>query len=191
MGHGFMAVMAIFAILSFFICLFFLVKAIRRKNKGAIIVSATAILLTVILSLKIDLKNVKDLFSKELSRLKPRSKNEMYTIIFKLPVDSCVTVINTVDQVVPKIDCCAWLEFKTCPAALQKMINRLPYQVAKYAAGDSIMYNPSSNQRPFWWQPATLGDSLIKLNYVFDALTERTLLFNKDSTHVYCCDRAE
>lgn len=186
-----MALLAIIALVSFIVFLFILVKAIVKKSRKAIIFSTAALLVTFFLALKIDLKNVGDLFSKEIDRLKPRSNNEIYALVFKLPADSCVNLINTVDQVIPVRDCCVWLEFTTCPEALGKIIRKLPYTVSGYAAGDSATYNPVSKPMPLWWMPAKLGDSLIKLHHSYNSATERTLLISRDSTHVYCCDRAE
>lgn len=186
-----MVLMTALVLLLFCIAVFFLIKGIRKNNIRMVIIAITGILLSFFLVSRIDLKNAGDFFTKELQRLQPRSPEEIYTVIFKLPVDSCVKVINTVDQVIPKIDCCVWLEFNTCPHELRKIINKLPYQGKIYAATDSLNYNPLSTARPAWWAPAKLGDSLYKMNYKQNSLTEITLLFNKDSTHVFCCDRAE
>jgi hypothetical protein len=191
MGHGKAVLLPILAMVSFFLFLYFLFKGARQKNKKIISFSIISLLLTIALSFKIDFKQLQSFSFKQFNMFQPKSEVQIYTTIFRIPLDSCVKITNTVDQIIPRVDCCVWLEFKTCPNELQKIIKQWPYQTTKYAVKDSSEYNLVSSPKPSWWTPNKLGDSIIKIKYSWNPSAERTLLFNKDSTHVYCCDRAE
>jgi len=44
--------------------------------------------------------------------------------------------------------------------------------------------------RPVWWIPQMLGDTIIELEYKRDEDHIQSLLFNTDSTVLYICDMA-
>ena len=48
----------------------------------------------------------------------------------------------------------------------------------------------SFDDKPIWWTPQTLGDSLTKYNFKLSQYNEQTLIVGDDSTHVYVCDQA-
>lgn len=124
-----------------------------------------------------------------------RSGLEMYTALFDKPVDTCLHVLNAKDQYIPKIDCCMWLEFTSCPAELNRIIAQQKYKVAHVADLDAPNdYVPSNlSPRPTWFNPKTLGDSmhiLRKFNYD-DPNHDLILYFSADSTHAFYIDMAE
>jgi len=135
-----------------------------------------------------------DKFNKDLSRIiknsKPKSAEEVYSLLFKQPADRCLTVINFKDQVIPKIDCCIWMELNVCPKELLRIIKLKKYQETILTRSDSANFHQSYTDRPTWWLPQRLGDSLRKLNIVFNKNNEQSLLFGKDSTHLFICDKA-
>lgn len=110
-----------------------------------------------------------------------RSGIEIYTGLLGKPETNCVTVINSKDQYIPKIDCCIWLEFSTCPAELARIITKQPYKPATY-------YLPGYGPAPAWFTPKNLGPGAIMLQHSPDSNHEYLLYFSKDSTHAYYCD---
>jgi hypothetical protein len=110
-----------------------------------------------------------------------RSGMKMYTALLGKPETNCVTVINSQDQYIPKIDCCIWLEFSTCPAELTRIIAKQPYKQVAY-------YLPSYGPAPEWFTPKDLGAGAVMLQHSPDPNHEYLLYFSKDSTHAYYCD---
>jgi len=135
-----------------------------------------------------------DKFNKDLSRLiqnsRPKSAEEVYSLLFKQPADRCLTVINFKDQFIPKIDCCIWMELNVCPKEFLRIINLKKYQETILTRSDSAIFLQSYSDRPAWWTPQNLGDSLTKLNIIFNEDNEQSLFFGKDSIHIYLCDKA-
>lgn len=119
-------------------------------------------------------------------RLAPRSGREIYVALFGEPVGNCLTIINQQDQIVPRLDCCIWLEFTACPGELTRISRLAAYQQVKY---DSIPYGPL----PAWWTPNKLGSKAIMLkNYSSDNPNrDQVLIFASDGTHAYYCDMAD
>ncbi len=115
---------------------------------------------------------------------------EAYSLLFKNPIDSCLTIINFKDQVIPKVDCCIWMEVKLCPAELTRILKLKNYQSAAYIQSDSLHLLQQFSKRPVWWTPQILGDTIIKLNVLFDNKNQQSLFFARDSSHVYLCDQA-
>ncbi|OQP48886.1 hypothetical protein [Niastella populi] len=110
-----------------------------------------------------------------------RSGMEIYTALMGKPETNCVTVTNSKDQYVPKLDCCIWLEFTVCPTELKRIIAKQPYR------RDS-MGLPSYGSAPAWFTPQKLGAGAIALYYSPDPNHAYSLYFSKDSTHAYYCD---
>jgi len=135
-----------------------------------------------------------DKFDKDLARIiqntRPKSDLEVYTLLFKKPIDSCITFIHFKDQVLPKIDCCIWMELTICPKELQRIIQLKKYKETKLSVSDSIFFLQSFSDRPNWWLPQRIGDGLTKCNIVFNEYNEQSILFGKDSNHVFICDKA-
>ncbi len=127
------------------------------------------------------------------SPFKSRTGIEIYTALFGPPVQNCVRVVNQTDQIVPRLDCCIWLEFKTCPAELNRLIALEQYEKRTLLVNDTITYLPNYSAKPEWFQPGTLGDSI----YVFQNYNSENpsrsqiLIFSRDSSHAYYCDTAD
>jgi len=148
------------------------------------LLSIAAILLTQ------GVKKVNTDLSRILYNSRPKSAEEVYTLLFKKPVDSCVTVRNFKDQVIPKIDCCIWIELVLCPAELQRIINLKKYTETSMTKPDSLIFLKPFSDRPAWWTPQKLGDSIWKYHIIFKNGNEQNLFIGKDSMHVYLCDEA-
>jgi hypothetical protein len=118
---------------------------------------------------------------------------EIYTTIFDRPARNCVEVLNRMDQMVPRLDCCIWLEFKTCPAELKRIIGKGNFSQRTSPASDSTIDIPPFQPAPSWWKPSILGDGLVQVADQTPDNPNRALilLFSKDSTHAFYCDMAE
>lgn len=124
---------------------------------------------------------------------KARTGNEIYTALFGTPEQNCVEVINKMDQTVPRLDCCIWLEFKTCPSELKRIIALQPYKNIAVSSGDTTGYIPNYSPRPDWFKPAVLEDGIVKLQHYNpdNPNRDQILFFSRDSTHAFYCDMAD
>lgn len=120
----------------------------------------------------------------------PKKPDEVYSLLFKKPIDGCMTTINFKDQVIPKLDCCIWMEVKLCPTELSRLIKLKNYQSSVYQRADSLNLLKPFSDKPVWWTPEILGDTIIKLSIQFNNNNQQTLFFGRDSSHVYICDQA-
>jgi len=159
----------------------------KKKILLYIIISLSAI---VSLSLYTGIDKIKTDISRIIRNSSPKSSDEVYTLLFKKPLGGCITVNNFKDQVIPKVDCCIWMELTLCPAELSRIINLKKYQATVYSKSDSLTFLNSFGDKPIWWTPQVLGDSLNKLSIKFDQDNQQTLFFWKDSSHVFLCDQA-
>jgi hypothetical protein len=125
--------------------------------------------------------------------LRKKSGEEIYMALFGSSTQSCVQVLNNVDQIVPRLDCCIWLEFKTCKSELDRIISLRTYKIKHLPVTDSIGYSISYSPRPEWFKPHMLGDTIIMLqNYnPQDPNHDRVLFFSRDSVHAFYCDMAD
>jgi hypothetical protein len=130
-----------------------------------------------------------------------RTGMEIYTALFDKPATNCVTVINKADQLVPRFDCCIWLEFTTCAKELARIITKKqlkPIESEIEPIGNSIVQItekdiPDYSPRPKWFNPQNLGEGFITLRKYNpdDPNHDLILYFSKDSTHAFYCDMAE
>jgi hypothetical protein len=131
-----------------------------------------------------------------------RSGMEIYTALLGKPETNCVTVINSLDQYIPRIDCCIWLEFTTCPSELARIIAKQklkPIRSETRNPGDSSVAivtedeMPDYSPRPKWFEPKNLGIGykMVRKNNPDDPNHDLILYFSKDSTRAYYCDMAE
>ena len=162
-------------------------KLSKNRIAGTILVCTAVI---VLLFLFTGLNKIKSDIGRIIHNSSPKSSEEVYSLLFKTPLDSCTTIVNFKDQEIPKIDCCIWMEVKLCPAELDRIIHLKKYQPAVYSKADSLKFLHEFSDRPVWWVPQYIGDSINMLQKKFDEETRQTLLFGKDSSHVYICDQA-
>jgi hypothetical protein len=88
------------------------------------------------------------------------------------------------------VDCCIWMEVRLCPAELNRIANLKKYAKSVYSKSDSLHFLQTFDDRPTWWSPQHLSDSLTKLNIKFNQEDQRSIFFGADSSHVYICDQA-
>jgi hypothetical protein len=172
---------------------FSLYVSIKRTNlsKKAILLSIAINL--ILISLLVFYKGadkIKSDIVRVIHNSMPKKAAEVYPLLFKKPVDGCVNVINFKDQVIPKIDCCIWMELKLCPVELNRILALKKYQKTRLNKSDSLSFLHLFTDRPVWWTPQILGDSLTKYTFKFNQDNEQTLMFGNDSSHIYLCDQA-
>ena len=173
--------------------LFLLYVSIKetKLSKKTILLSTTICLISILLLLLYTgTDKIKSDISRVIRNSSPKDSEAVYTVLFTKPIDSCVRIINFKDQVIPKIDCCIWMELLVCPSELKRIITLKNYTKERLNKSDSLTFLNSFNDRPSWWAPQLLGDSLIKYNIKFNQDNEQTLFFGLDSTHIYLCDQA-
>jgi len=179
--------------LSFLTFLFFIVKYLIKKSKTKIFISFAFLFVTLCIGTYVVYSFAKKSYNKIADTFKPRSGIEIYAALFGQPKDNCVKVLNKTDQVVPRLDCCIWLEFRTCPTELNRVISQHHYKLMKYASSDTSNYIPDYGPRPFWWTPYGLSDSVtVMRDFNFDNPNrDKILIFSKDSSHAFYCDMAD
>ena len=172
----------------------YLIYIFLRRNKlskyritGTILFGTAVILLLFLFT---GMNKIKSDLARIIHNSSPKSSYEVYSLLFKKPLDSCMTIVNFKDQEIPKVDCCIWMEVKLCPAELKRIIHLKKYQPTVYSNTDSLKFLHGFSERPVWWVPQYIGDSINMLQKKFDEANRQTLFFGKDSSHVYICDQA-
>lgn len=177
-----------------FIYVSFLVFAFIKRDKIATskIIIFVIIGLVLILSLLffIGINKIKSDISRLVENSSPKKAEEVYALLFKKPVKNCVAILNFKDQVIPKIDCCIWMEGNLCKEELIRIIHSKKYTETHLNKVDSSIFLAPFANKPKWWTPQVLGDNIIKLSIEFNEYNKQTLFFGNDSSHVYLCDEA-
>ncbi len=135
-------------------------------------------------------KKINSDISRIIHNSRPKSPTEVYTVLFKTPLDSGMTIVNLKDQVIPVVDCCIWMEVKISPNELNRIANLKKYAISVYSRSDSLTFLREFGDRPTWWTPQHLGDSLTKLSIIFSQENQQSIFFGADSSHAYICDQA-
>ncbi len=172
----------------------FLIYALLKGNelsKKKFLLSLSLILIAIIsVFFYTGFKKINSDISRIIHNSSPKSPIEIYTILFKKPLDSCITIVNLKDQVIPKVDCCIWMEVKLCPAELNRIVNSKKYVKSVHNRSDSSNFLKTFADRPKWWSPQKLSDGLTKLTIKFSQENQQTIFFGADSSDVYICDQA-
>lgn len=127
-------------------------------------------------------------------RVALRTGEQAYATLFGPPAAGCVAVQQLQDQLVPRLDCCIWLEFRACPGELARILARQPgYQPLTGAARAGVIDQSPYLPAPGWWAPASLGARAVVLRKQLanNPNRDQLLIFSPDSTHAYYCDMAD
>lgn len=162
-------------------------KFSKRTSLLTIAISLTIISLLCVYT---GTDKIKSDITRVIHNSKPKQADDVYALLFKKPIDSCVTIINFNDQIIPRIDCCIWMELKLCPMELQRILSLKGYQRLRLKKSDSLSFLASFKDRPIWWTPQILGDSLTEYTIEFNQDNRQTIFFGYDSSHIYLCDQA-
>lgn len=121
---------------------------------------------------------------------RPKSSTEIYTLLFKKPLDNCITMANFKDQLIPGVDCCIWMEVKLCPAEFNRLLHLKKYEKTVFLKSDSALFLQTFGDRPKWWSPQNLSNSITKLHFIFNQENQQSIFFGADSSVVFICDKA-
>jgi hypothetical protein len=111
----------------------------------------------------------------------PRTGSEMYRQFFNKPATPCGVMLHHQEQGFD--DCCAWMDFKTCPAEVIRILKDIEHQGLQRIDfyGE---YADCSAQRPNWWTPS---DNMLKIRYRHpERMWTIDFYINADSTEVFC-----
>ncbi|MBO9200190.1 MULTISPECIES: hypothetical protein [Niastella] len=188
----------------FVLFLVLLISGIVKQKRKLIYFSLLALLLSIGGGLYIGVIIAKKAYTVIKDAKNPFAKRtglEIYTALFDAPEASCVRVTNSMDQVVPRLDCCIWLEFSTCPGELRRIIDKkqlTPFLKEGDSRGDvpakviTEINVPAYGPKPAWFKLQNLGEGCKALRkYPIDPNHDLILYFSKDSTHALYCDMAD
>jgi hypothetical protein len=180
-----------FLVLGFIIFLLYALIKWNKLSQKKILLALSVMLIAIIsIFFYTGFKKINADISRIIHNSGAKSPTEIYTLLFKKPLDSCLIVVNLKDQVIPKVDCCIWMEVKLCPAELNRIANLKKYDKSVYSKSDSLSFLQAFGDRPKWWSPQHLGDSLTKLFIKFNQEDQQYIFFGSDSSHAYICDQA-
>ncbi|MBC6490689.1 hypothetical protein BC349_19655 [Flavihumibacter stibioxidans] len=179
---------------SFF--LFLLINGFRHRSVNSIMYSIGFLLLAIFsffwlsfIAIGKAYKMVNDILPDSIGILKPRNPVDAYLSIFGPANETCVKTLNFTDQIVPRLDCCIWIEFKTCPKEIERIISLNSYKVSEHASLDTLNYLPTYTPRPYWWQLQTLGQNVIVFRDDSKLPNhDKILIISTDSSHGFYCD---
>ena len=118
--------------------------------------------------------------------LEPRTKEEIYTAIFKGNPNKCTVVLETQDQVLPVIDVAIYLHFKTCEAELNRILKQQQYEMSVLEKNN---FDTANSLGPDWFKPLEMSDSIFVYTYKKDEFGNyQTLFVSKKKDEVYCID---
>lgn len=182
-------------LITIFFCFFLFILLVSFKpqlisrNKIIIILSVLALIF-----LAVFLFSGKQELNRDLGRIirntAPKSPEIIYSVLFEKPIENCVTIINLKDQVLPIIDCCIWIEINICPKELGRILQTKKYEASIYNFADSLNSTRSFTEKPAWWNPQLLGDTILKFQFTRDQNHIQTIFSGTDSTHIFICDLA-
>lgn len=126
-------------------------------------------------------------YRKVANYFKPRTGIEMYTALLGKPTEGCLQVLNSKDQYVPGMDCCIWLQVRTCPAEVKRVIQQQPYETSIRATAN--LMESFDAEKPHWWKPQELSDSILVMNYSNQTEDRiQTWYLSKDSLQAFYVD---
>jgi len=164
-----------------------LILGVAKKNRKLKIIALSFFIAFLSLATLTGYKFVTKSYNKITQTLKPRTGTEIYNSLFGIPKSDCVKILNSQDQMIPKIDYAIWLHFKTCPEELHRILSLHDFSSETISTKGLEIDGPSANEK--WFNPASLGDSIFIFNYKKDDYGNgQTIYSSLDSTKVFCID---
>ncbi|CAN5539789.1 hypothetical protein BH10BAC3_BH10BAC3_14370 [soil metagenome] len=171
-----------FLLLSVCYFLFLLYVLLRphkfRRRKLFVVIPAATLMLLVIFMLAGSAK-IKSDIARIIHNTPPKKFAEIYQLLFKKAIDSSISIIHLQDQVIPKIDCCIWIQLKVGPNELNRMLLVRKYKHSFYRQPDSTNFLQPFSDKPTWWRPQTIGDTITKASFHFSNGNEQTLFLQR------------
>ncbi|MEO6733500.1 MAG: hypothetical protein ABIN01_19915 [Ferruginibacter sp.] len=188
MAETILLLLSIFGLTAFL--LYISIKGTKLSKKAVLISVMAVLIFIVLLFYYTGPAKIKSDIARVIRNSSPKKGTDVYTLLFGKPAGNCMTVINFKDQVIPTIDCCIWMELRLCPTELNRIITLKNYHKTRLNKLDSTNFLHSFTDRPLWWTPQLLGDSLTKFTFIINEDKEQTLFWGDDSAHLYLCDKA-
>ena len=185
---GILIILIIISALGLLIFLVTLILGLIKKNKKLKLTALLSFMVFIGVTGWTGYMIVNISYNKVSDTFKRRTGDEIYDALFDKRKTACVKIINYQDQVVPKIDYAIWLHFKTCPEELKRILSKHNFEVKKLPT-DKWNEKIPSGETIEWFNPRTLGDSIIVYEYsTNDYRNIQTIWSNLDSTEVYVRD---
>jgi hypothetical protein len=189
MMAGTVSLALLIILLGLFLVFLIFKPALFSKRKIWLIV--TLFLVSIVMLFKmIGSKKIQSDISRIIRNSSPKTPDEVYNILFKNQHADCVRYVNFKDQVLPTIDCCIWMEVKVCSTELNRILSLKNYTSLAYRNMDSSNFLQLFGDRPSWWTPQQIGDTIYKSSFQFNDDNVQSLFYGKDSSHLYICDMA-
>lgn len=178
---------ALLSILAFIISLIFTFKIFQKKQRSFIVFALLTFALSTAsggYSAYLFLSKTSQHLSKTLTA---RTGEEIYTALFSTPSTDSLVVVHHQDQIIPRLDAAIYLHFFTTPSELERVLKQ-----AAYTQTTVSHIQLSINERPAWFRPEALGDSIHIFRKEANAYGAYQILYsNLDLTEVYCMDVAD
>ncbi len=100
--------------------------------------------------------------------LEPRSGNEIYDELLGKREHNCVKILNSQDQVIPKIDYAIWLEFETCSEEFDRIIKGHDFsenEIIITPKNKDWLIPLANTDNLKWFNPKSLGDTITVYEY--------------------------
>lgn len=168
-----------------------LLFGIKKRKMAAIYGAIAAVVLFIALAGIAAFRFVSSSYEKIASTkiIQQRNGREIYAAIFGWEPEGCTNVLNSKDQMVPFIDCCIWLEVQSCPMEMERILAKGAFQLTKSDRSQLSLQVPDFSEKPQWWDPNDLGDTILVFTYHHpDSDRIQRLFSNSDSTRFYLCD---
>ena len=123
-------------------------KSLSRGRQFSLLAAGVLVIAFILVNTRFE--KVQSEISRFIRNSRPKTQDEVYSIIFKRAKDSCVTIVNFKDQEIPKVDCCVWMELKTCRRELDEILKSKKYEIASFPVNDRTKIFESFPDRPQW-----------------------------------------
>jgi hypothetical protein len=142
-----------------FACVLTIIIGVIKKKRSVLLISIIAFIFFMCSFAFTVYKLVTKSYNKVTNIHKPRTGEEIYTSLFGKAQRDCVKIINFQDQIVPKIDYAIWLQFRTCPEELERILSQVPYEKREESTNLWNSSGPLTGEN--WWKPESLGDRVL------------------------------
>ncbi len=106
----------------FAVALGLLFYGLVKRRQRVVYAAGAGLLLGALLASGEVFRAGKKIYRRVAEAVRPRNGEEIYTALFGPAQPGCVRVLHYRDQVIPRLDCCIWLEFNTCPAEIKRIV---------------------------------------------------------------------
>lgn len=173
---------------SFLLCLCAAVGGLLKKSSRLLTLAAIAFMACGGLASWAGYSAFHKAKSKIAAKLKPRTGNEIYVGLFGEESTDCTQIIESQDQVVPRIDIAIWLHFKTCPQEFRRLLSRHQFSrsLEETAHWQEVIPGAEGDK---WFRPQAMGDTIVVYEYATaKGRNIQTFWASRDSTEVFYRD---